>query len=124
VEAYLGFRSDTGDRLKAALTAEPDFLLAHCLCGYFMMLFGQRAMVSRAQRSLEAAQATARNRSHATRDRACGRPGALGRRRFRRHHGALGYISGWLGCCTEPPDVLEQGVDLGSIDWRSRARQP
>jgi hypothetical protein len=55
VEAYLGFRSDTGDRLKAALTAEPDFLLAHCLCGYFMMLFGQRAMVSRAQRSLEAA---------------------------------------------------------------------
>ncbi|MGC2203589.1 MAG: hypothetical protein WA633_26020, partial [Stellaceae bacterium] len=60
VESYLGFRKDTGDRLKAALTAEPDFVLAHCLRGYFMMLFGQRAMVSRAQRSLEAAQATAR----------------------------------------------------------------
>jgi tetratricopeptide (TPR) repeat protein len=60
VEAYLGFRKDTGDRLKAALTAEPDFVLAHCLRGYFMMLFGQRAMVSRAQRSLEAAQAAAR----------------------------------------------------------------
>ena len=60
VEAYLGFGKDTGDRLKAALTAEPDFVLAHCLRGYFMMLFGQRAMVSRAQRSLEAAQAAAR----------------------------------------------------------------
>jgi hypothetical protein len=49
VEAYLGFRKDTGDRLKAALTAEPDFVLSHCLRGYFMMLFGQRAMVSRAR---------------------------------------------------------------------------
>jgi hypothetical protein len=28
VEAYLGFRKDTGDRLKAALTAEPDCALA------------------------------------------------------------------------------------------------
>jgi tetratricopeptide (TPR) repeat protein len=60
VEAYLGFRKDTGDRLKAALTAERDFVLAHCLRGYFMMLFGQRVMVSRAQRSLGAAQATVR----------------------------------------------------------------
>ena len=60
VEAYLGFRKDTGERLKAALTADADFTLAHCLRGYFMMLFGQRAMVSRAQRSLDAAQATAR----------------------------------------------------------------
>jgi tetratricopeptide (TPR) repeat protein len=60
VEAYLGFRKDTGDRLKATLTAEPDCALAHCLRGYFMMLFGQRVMVSRAQRSLETAQAAAR----------------------------------------------------------------
>ena len=51
VAAYLGFRKDTGDQLKAALTAEPDCALAHCLRGYFMMLFGRRAMVSRAQRS-------------------------------------------------------------------------
>ena len=55
VESYLGFRKDTGDRLKAVLTAEPDFVLAHCLRGYLMMLFGQRAMVPRAQRSLGAA---------------------------------------------------------------------
>ena len=37
VESYLGFRKDTGERLKAALTSEPDFVLAHCLRGYFMI---------------------------------------------------------------------------------------
>jgi hypothetical protein len=56
VRAYLGFRKDIGDRLKAVFTAGPDLVLAHCLRGYFMMLFGQRVMVPRAQRSLEAAQ--------------------------------------------------------------------
>jgi hypothetical protein len=50
----------TGARDKSALTAELDFVLGHCLRGYFMMLFGQRAMVSCAQRSLEAAQGAAR----------------------------------------------------------------
>jgi hypothetical protein len=59
VTAYLGFRKDVGDRLKAVFVAEPDLVLAHCLRGYFMMLFGQRAMVPRAQRSLEAARAAA-----------------------------------------------------------------
>jgi tetratricopeptide (TPR) repeat protein len=59
VEAYLGFRRDTGDRLKAALAAEPDSVLGQCLRGYFMMLFGQRALVLHAERSLDAAQAAA-----------------------------------------------------------------
>ncbi len=59
VSAYLGFRKETGDRLKAALAADPDCALAHCLRGYFMMLFGQRVMVPRARRSLEAAQQAA-----------------------------------------------------------------
>jgi len=47
VSAYLGFRKDTGDRLKETLAADPDLMMAHCLRGYFMMLFGQRAMVPR-----------------------------------------------------------------------------
>ena len=34
-------------------------MMAHCLRGYFMMLFGQRAMVSRAERSLAAARTAA-----------------------------------------------------------------
>jgi tetratricopeptide (TPR) repeat protein len=59
VSAYLGFRKDTGDRLKAVFAADPDLVLAHCLRGYFMMLFGQRVMVPRAQRSLDAAQKAA-----------------------------------------------------------------
>jgi len=59
VTAYLGFRKDTGDRLKEVFAVDPDLVLAHCLRGYFMMLFGQRAMVPRAQRSLEAAQKAA-----------------------------------------------------------------
>jgi len=70
VESYLGFRKDTGERLKAAMTSEPDFVLAHCLRGYFMMLFGRRAMVSRAQRSLEAAEASARTTGATSRERA------------------------------------------------------
>ena len=76
VEAYLGFRKDTGDRLKATLTAEPDCALAHCLRGYFMMLFGQRVMVSRAQRSLETAQAAARTTGVTPRETAHAEAGA------------------------------------------------
>ena len=70
VSAYLGFRKDTGDRLKETLGAEPRLMMAHCLRGYFMMLFGQRAMVPRADRSLTAAReaaergVTARERAH------------------------------------------------------------
>ena len=70
VSAYLGFRSDTGDRLKAALAADPDCAMAHCLRGYFMMLFGQRAMVPRARRSLEAAMQAAGSGNVTERERA------------------------------------------------------
>jgi hypothetical protein len=59
VSAYLGFRKDTGDRLKETFAAEPDLMMAHCLRGYFMMLFGQRAMVARAERSLQEARRAA-----------------------------------------------------------------
>jgi tetratricopeptide (TPR) repeat protein len=71
VAAYCGMRLDTGDRLKEALAADPGFLFAHTLRGYFMMLFGKRDFVARARQSLEAAEAaslavggTARERSH------------------------------------------------------------
>ena len=57
VAAYCGLRSDTGDRLKAALAADPDFVMAHILRGYFMMLFGKRPFLARALQSLEAAEA-------------------------------------------------------------------
>jgi len=71
VAAYCGMRRDTGDTLKRALAADPDFLFAHTLKGYFMMLFAKRDFVARATQSLAAAEAaaravggTARERSH------------------------------------------------------------
>jgi tetratricopeptide (TPR) repeat protein len=70
VSAYLGFRADTGDRLKEALAADPDLLMAHVLRGYFMLLFGRRAMVPRAQASLATAETLAGRMSLTPRERA------------------------------------------------------
>jgi hypothetical protein len=90
VDAFLGFRKDTGERLKAALATEPGSVLGQCVHGYFMMLFGQRAIVSRAQRSLESAQAAACAASITEREAAHG-GGArgLGCQRLRGCHCAL-----------------------------------
>jgi tetratricopeptide (TPR) repeat protein len=71
IAAYCGMRLDTGDHLKRALAADPEFLFAHTLKGYFMMLFARRDFVARAATALAAAEAaaravggTARERSH------------------------------------------------------------
>lgn len=71
VRAYLGLRLDPGDRLKEALTADPDMVLGHVLRGNFMMFFANRGLLSRADASLGAAReaadkvgATARERLH------------------------------------------------------------
>ncbi len=69
VTGYLTFRADTPDRLNAALEADPDFALAHCMKGYFAMLAFKQAVVpvavqeARTAQSL-AADATPRERSH------------------------------------------------------------
>jgi tetratricopeptide (TPR) repeat protein len=57
VAAYCGLRSDTGDCLKRALAADPNLVMAHILKGCFMMLFGRRDFVAKAQRAEEAAEA-------------------------------------------------------------------
>jgi tetratricopeptide (TPR) repeat protein len=59
VAAYCGMRLDTGDHLKRALGADPNFLFAHTLKGYFMMLFARRDFVVRAAQALAAAEAAA-----------------------------------------------------------------
>jgi tetratricopeptide (TPR) repeat protein len=69
VAAYCGMRRDTGDTLKRALAADPDFLLAHTLKGYFMMLFAKRDFVARAAQSLAAAEAAARAAGGTARER-------------------------------------------------------
>ena len=37
--AYLGFARETGDHLKTVFKADPDMAMAHCLKGYFFLLF-------------------------------------------------------------------------------------
>lgn len=60
VGAYLGLRMDTGDHLKATLEADPSFVMANVLRGYFMLLFASRKLVGRALSSLEAAREAVR----------------------------------------------------------------
>jgi len=68
-DSYLGFRRDTGDKLKAVFAADADMVMAHVVRGYFMMLMGNRALVPRAEQAAAAAEArfdaaTARERQH------------------------------------------------------------
>ena len=56
IGAYLGLRADTGDHLKATLEADPGFVMAHALRGYFMLLFASRKLLGRALSSLDAAR--------------------------------------------------------------------
>jgi tetratricopeptide (TPR) repeat protein len=71
VTGYLTFRADTPARLTALLEADPQFVLAHCMQGYFAMLAFKRALVPAAVESARTAQslaagATPRERSHVT----------------------------------------------------------
>lgn len=54
--AYCGFRTDTGDRLKAAL-ADSGLVMAPILRGYFMLLLVKRELVSRAEQAANVAEA-------------------------------------------------------------------
>ena len=71
VDAYLAFRSDTGERLKETQAADPGCVFAHTLRGYFMLLFETRPFLERAKKSLAAAdqalaatEVTPRERAH------------------------------------------------------------
>lgn len=59
LDGYMGLRADVGDRLKATLTADPDFPLALIARGYFMLLFALKPLAERARQSLVAAEAAA-----------------------------------------------------------------
>ncbi len=69
VTGYLTYRADTPARLDAALEADPNFALAHCMKGYFAMLAFKQAAVPSAVKSARIAEshasaATPRERSH------------------------------------------------------------
>ena len=59
VRSYLGMRRDTGDRLKEAYAADADMAMAHCLRGYFMLLFSEAGRWSAGRKSLAKAQQAA-----------------------------------------------------------------
>ena len=66
---YLRFGTETGDRLKDALAEDPEMVLAHCMKGYFFMLFCVPALVAKARRSLDAARQSAAERGATDRER-------------------------------------------------------
>jgi tetratricopeptide (TPR) repeat protein len=57
VEAYLGARVDTRDRLAALLSADPSCVMGHCLDGYLHMLSSKRAGIHLATDALGRAEA-------------------------------------------------------------------
>ena len=67
--AYQGLRSDTGDRLKEALSLDPDCPLTLTARGYFMLLFANKKLTEKARESLAAAETAAAKRGVTERER-------------------------------------------------------
>ncbi|MGF1611967.1 MAG: tetratricopeptide repeat protein [Kiloniellales bacterium] len=57
VERYFEYRLDTMQHVKAALQADPGFVMAHCLRGCLFMLFSTTAVYPRVRESLAACEA-------------------------------------------------------------------
>ena len=66
---YLRFGIETGDCLKATLAEDPGMVLAHCLKGYFFMLFCVPALTAKARGSLEAGRRSVAERGATDRER-------------------------------------------------------
>ena len=71
ITEYLALGRETGTHLKAAFAADREFLMAHCLRGYFFLLFATRAVEPKVRQALDAARksmagrgATPRERNH------------------------------------------------------------
>jgi tetratricopeptide (TPR) repeat protein len=116
---YAAFKLDTGDRLKAALAADPSLVMAPVLRGYFLLLLEKRELVPRAREAATAAAAamekfgaTARERRHAA---------ALRLWAERNLSAASAIINSTLA--EEPRDLLAlklaQYLFLYAGDWRA-----
>ncbi|MDD9981037.1 MAG: tetratricopeptide repeat protein, partial [Gammaproteobacteria bacterium] len=66
---YLRFGLGTGDCLKRTLAEDPEMALAHCVKGYFFMLFCVPALAVKARASLEAGRRSAAERGATERER-------------------------------------------------------
>jgi len=63
IDDYFQYRVSAGKRAKAAIEADPDFALGHCLRGYLFMLFGSTAFHKHALAALVNAETAARDAS-------------------------------------------------------------
>ena len=66
---YLRFGLETGDWLKRTLAEDPEMTLAHCLKGYFFMLFCVPRLAEKARGSLDAGRRAAAERGATDRER-------------------------------------------------------
>jgi hypothetical protein len=55
--SYAAFKSDTGERLKAAIASDPHLAMAQMTRGYFLLLLEKRELVSRAEQAANGAEA-------------------------------------------------------------------
>lgn len=56
IQHYFEHRMAAGDSIKAVIETDPGFALAHCLHGYFFMLFGTVAVYGKARAALAEAE--------------------------------------------------------------------
>ena len=69
LKSFIGFDADLPEHAQAALQADPEFVMGHCLWGYFLMLAYSRATVPVAAEASRAARqyadgVTPRERAH------------------------------------------------------------
>ena len=117
LRSYLAYRTDLSDHVKAALQADPQFALAHCLKGYLFLLMyhrGALAMAAEAQRAAAglAGGASAREQAH-VRALGCWVAGDL--------DGALGEWEGILAA--SPHDALALRLAHFNYFWLGRVAQ-
>jgi hypothetical protein len=60
VSDYFEYRLSASERVKAALAADPTFVMGQCLRGYFMLMIGSNSTVPAARKALEQARTCAR----------------------------------------------------------------
>ena len=70
ISAYLRFARNTGGALKACLTADPEFPMAHCLKGYCFQMFSVPGLERKAHQALAQAREGAAGRSISSREAA------------------------------------------------------
>lgn len=116
VKSFLEYRTTAMPLTKEALDADPQFCLAHCLRGYFFMVFGTFLVMDKARAAFKDAQSTLGNANS----------------RERRHVEALGlWIAGDLmaaNTCWEqilfehPHDLLALRLHHFNCFWMGQTR--